>query len=125
VFEDWRLEPFPGEPENATHICKPFDIPEWWPKVLSVDWGYSAMTHALWGAAGPNGRCYIYREYAIKQAKISTWATEIGKLSQEKLSDVVLDPSAWDNQGQDKTINILFADYSGLTPRKADNDRLG
>jgi len=43
----------------------------------------------------------------------------------EILSDVVLDPSAWGHRGDDFTLDEQFKQVSGLTPRKADNDRIG
>ena len=69
VFSDYREYPGETEPENANHLCDPFKIPEWWLKFLAVDWGFSAMTIALWGALSPDDRLYIYREYSIKEAK--------------------------------------------------------
>lgn len=127
VFSDYREVPNKAkdEPDNACHIIDPFFIPEWWNRFLAIDWGFSAMTIALWGALSPDNRLYIYREYAIKQAKASTWATEIGRLSQaEKLTDIVLCKSAWQNRGDELTQQEQFTKYSGLTARQADNDRI-
>lgn len=125
VFNEWRIEPFVGEPPNARHIVTPFEIPEWWPRILAVDWGFSAMVWAGWGAISPDKRLYLYREYTTVKTQISTWASNIAKLSRgEKLSAVVLDPSAWKKEGQDKTIADLFKEFSGLAPSKADNDRI-
>ena len=47
VFEEWRIEPFRDAPERARHVIKPVDIPPWWPKILAIDWGFSAMMCAL------------------------------------------------------------------------------
>src|SRR5438552_47495 len=128
VFDDWREEPMPDEPTSALHVIPPFEIPDWWPKFLAIDWGFSAMTVALWGALSPDDRLYIYREYAVKQARISTWATEIGRLSEgekEHIVDTTLCQSAWQNRGDDLTIAQQFEKYSGLRPRMADNERIG
>jgi phage terminase large subunit len=127
VFDEYRESPnkFKNEPDNACHICQPFQIPDFWLRFLSIDWGYSALTVALWGALSPKDRLYIYREYAIKEAKTSTWATDIGRLSQnEKYADIVLCPSAWQNRGEELTQQEQFTRYSGLTARRADNDRI-
>jgi hypothetical protein len=125
VFSDYREMPSDGEPDNACHICKPFQIPDWWLRFLSIDWGYSAMTVGLWAALSPDDRLYIYREYAKKEAKTSTWATEIGNLSiGEKLTDVVLCQSAWQKRGDELTQQEQFTKYSGLLARQADNDRI-
>lgn len=127
VFSEYREVPneAKGEPQNACHICVPFKIPEWWQRFLAIDWGFAAMTVALWGALSPDNRLYIYREYAQKQAKTSTWATEIGKLSQgEKLADIVLCRSAWQSRGEELTQQEQFTKYSELTARMADTDRV-
>lgn len=132
VFDDWRIAPFPDEPQNACHVIKPFDVPEFWPRVLSIDWGFSAHTIAGWYAINPlpdarrPAKIVKYREHACIKTKISTWATDVARKSEgENLSDVVLDPSAWGNRGDEFTIQEQFTQYSGLRPRKADNDRIG
>ena len=125
VFSDYREMPGDGEPENANHICEPFIIPAWWLKFLAIDWGYASMTIALWGALSPEDRLYIYREYAIKEAKTSTWATEIGNYAiGENYKDVVLCRSAWQQRGDERTQQEEFSRYSGLSARQADNDRI-
>lgn len=131
VFTDFRSEKLRDEPENALHVINPIDIPEWWPRVLAIDWGTTALTIALWGAINPDGRCYIYREYACngseshphlpQNVKVSTWATDIGILSaSERIVDCILDSNAWDNRGEDQSVADQFATFSGITPRKAD-----
>jgi len=131
VFTDFRSERLSDEPDNAVHIIKPFEIPKWWPRVLAIDWGTSALTIALWGGISPEGRLYIYREYACnggeshphlpQNVKTANWATDIGILSRdEELSDVVLDSNAWDNRNEDQSVADEFSKFSGLIPRKAD-----
>lgn len=123
VFNDYRETPYEGEPENAMHLCEPFEIPDWWPKLLAIDWGYQALTYALWGAISPNGRLYLYREYGIKGAKISDWATHIGDLSSsEKFHDIVICQSAGQHRGEDSTIAEKFHQYSKLRARLSINE---
>jgi len=127
VFDDYRELPnkLKNEPDNACHLVQPFLIPDWWLKFLAIDWGYSAMTIALWGALSPDDRLYVYREYSIKRAKTSTWATDIGRLSHGEIyADIVLCKSAWQNTGGELTQQEQFTKYSGLTARMADNDRI-
>jgi len=129
VFDDWRIQPFSDEPPNAQHVIPAFNIPDFWPRVLSIDWGFAALLWAGFAAISPERRIYLYREYACKKTKISTWATDIGNLvrldGKERFVDVVLDPSAWHQRGDEFTISEQFGQYSGLVARKADNDRLG
>ena len=121
VFDNWRIQPFPGEPDNAQHVIEPFDVPFWWPRVLSIDWGYTALLWAGWGALSPEGRVYVYREFAAKKMDTEEWAMEINSLSHgEIFEDVVLDWNCFENRGEDQTIAEKFADYSKLDPRPAD-----
>ena len=132
VFEDFRSEKLPTEPIEAKHVVSPFEIPYFWPRILSIDWGYSAMIHALWSAINPlpskefPAKIYSYREYAAKKEKISTWASNLKILSHgEHLNDIVIDPSAFGHRGDEKTIDEQFAESFGLEARRADNDRIG
>lgn len=125
IFGTFRKQRIPGEPDNALHVCQPFVIPSFWPRVLSVDWGFKNWTFAGWGAISPNKRLYIYRCYAAKGKTIRVWAADIGRLSQgEEIARNPLDPSAWQGRGHEMTIMQEYAEYSGLSPEKADNDRL-
>lgn len=128
VFDDWRIQPFADEPENACHVVAPSEIPAWWPHVLAIDWGYAALLWAGFAAISPERRIYLYREYTCKQTKVSTWAVDLSKLVKQdggNFVDIVLDPSAWHNRGDEFTIAQQFEKCSGLQPRPADNDRLG
>lgn len=127
VFPEFRAEKFINEPENAVHVIEPFEIPSWWPKIIACDWGFTHKTAILWGAVSPEGRIYIYREYIGQKEYISTWASNLRRLSQfdENILAIVLDPSAWQNRGTEKTIADQFHDFSLFNPEKADNDRLG
>jgi hypothetical protein len=124
VFDDYREVHFEGEPENAVHVIPDFNIPEWWPRFLSVDWGYQAMTYALWTALSPSGRVYLYREYAKKQTKISEWASDVGRLSaREGLKGVVICQSAAQQRGDELTIAEQFEKFSGLRPTLSGNKK--
>lgn len=122
VFDDYREERYENEPEFAVHVVNGFPIPDWWPRLLAIDWGFSAMCCALWGAVSPEGRLYVYREQTWKQKKISEWGADIARLSQgEKISDVVICQSASQQRGDELTISEQFANASGLRPRLSGN----
>ena len=124
AFGEWRVDHFEGEPENAKHVIEEFDIPEWWPRILAIDWGFSAALYACWGAVAPNGRYYIYREYERKKAKVDEWSIDIKNLSgDEEFADIVLDWNCFESRGEDQTIAEQFQSYSGLNPRPADKGR--
>jgi len=126
VFSEIRLQHVIGEPENAVHVIPSFSIPSWWPKILAIDWGYTAWTTAAWAAISPDLRVFVYRHYKIKKTNVSGWASDIKRLSQhdENLKTPVLDPSAWQERGTE-TISDQFIKWSGFYPKRADNDRLG
>jgi hypothetical protein len=127
VFEDFRIERLESEPENAFHVIDPPAVETWYPKILAIDWGYTAMTYACWGQVLPNKRTQIFREFACKKEKISYWANEIKQISREigDVADIVLCRSAFANRGDEKTIAQQFEEHSGFAPRQADNDRIG
>jgi hypothetical protein len=126
VFKEFRPIKLEGEPENAIHVVSPFDIPHWWPRLVAIDWGYSALTFALFGAVSPEGELIIYREFARRFAYITEWARDIKTLmGSENIRAVVIDPSAAKQHGHEKTIKQQVEEIFGHPIESADNDRLG
>lgn len=123
VFTTFRPMHFTGEPDNALHVIKKFQIPEWWPRILSIDWGKRAMCYAMWGAIAPNHRVYIYRERAWYGRDIPYWASEIREINNENNEipvHTVLCGSAWQNRGGELIANE-FQKYSDLVPVSSEN----
>lgn len=121
VFPEFRPIKFPNEPENALHVIEPFTIPEWWPKVLSIDWGKRAMCHAMWAAVSPDNRVYIYRERTWLGVDVPFWASEIGEISfKENINYCTLCGSAWQERGTE-TIAGQFHKYSHIKPYSSEN----
>ena len=121
VFPEFRAIKFPGEPDNAIHVIDPFTVPEWWPKVISIDWGKKAMCHAMWAAISPDSRVYIYRERAWIGKDIPYWASEIREISyNENIVNCTMCGSAWQDRGVE-TIADQFQKYSGLAPSSSNN----
>ena len=120
---EFRSERFPDEPENAVHVIPPPNIPDYWPRILATDIGFSVNNYNLWGAVSPDNRLYTYREYGTVKAKASVWASEVGFLSAgEDIRDWVMDHTAFAEAGQDHTLAIQANEYAniGINPRKAD-----
>lgn len=108
VFDEFRDRRYPDEPDNALHVVPKFDIPEWWPKIASCDWGYAppAMTCILYGAISPDKRVYLYREQAWQKTKIEEWAAEAKyHLDRENPRVFKLCKSASQDRGQEHTIH--------------------
>lgn len=123
VFTTFRPIPFKGEPENALHVIKPFLIPDWWPRILSIDWGKKAMCYAMWGAISPDKRVYIYREKHWYGKDIAYWASDIKETNDnfnERITYTVLCGSAWQDKGDD-TIANQFREHSGLAADSSSN----
>lgn len=123
VFTSFRPMHFLGEPDNALHVIKRFQIPEWWPRILSIDWGKRAMCYAMWGAVAPNHKVYIYRERAWYGRDIPYWASEIRQIHDEcneSPAHTVLCGSAWQNRGGE-LICDEFQKYSDLVPSSSEN----
>lgn len=120
---NFRSERFPDEPENALHTYTPFNIPDFWPRLIATDIGFSVNNYNLWGAVSPDNRLYIYREYSTKKERASTWASEVGFLSAgENIRDWVMDHTAFAESGQEHNLASQAAEFAnlGIFPRKAD-----
>ena len=123
VFTTFRPIKFPNEPDNALHVIEPFDIPEWWHRILSIDWGKRAMCHAMWAAISPDKRVYVYRERTWLGRDIPYWGSEVREINDEHNENImhfVLCGSAWQERG-DETIAIQVQRYVGLPPNSSEN----
>jgi hypothetical protein len=123
VFTTFRPIRFSGEPANALHVIPRFEIPEWWPRILAIDWGKRAMCYALWGAISPDQRVYAYRERSWYGKDIPLWASEIRDINNshnEMIAHTVLCGSAWHNRGGE-LIADEFQRYSDLAPSSSEN----
>lgn len=127
VFTEFRDFKHPDEPDNALHVIEPFAIPEWWPKIIAIDWGFVHPNWVGWGAVSPNGEIVIYREYMVTQTKIKEWGPVARRLSQNDgyIARVVCDPSAFRDISADQTLAEQIADATGWNLEPADNDRIG
>lgn len=63
------------------HIYEPFKIPKEWPRIRSIDWGYSDHFCCLWGAIGPDNQIWIYREFYRNRMTDSEYAQTVNSLS--------------------------------------------
>ena len=51
------------------HVVAPFEIPHWWRRFRSMDWGYNDPCCVLWHAADGEGRVFTYRELYVRQTR--------------------------------------------------------
>lgn len=105
VFDEFRDRHYPDEPENALHVIEPFDIPEWWPKLVIGDWGMKAHTWVGYHAISPDKRLYTYREQFWQGTKIEEWAPFVREyVDEEKPRLIGFCKSAGQDRGQEHTI---------------------
>jgi hypothetical protein len=127
VFTEFRTYHHPDEPDNAIHVVQPYEIPDWWPKLIAIDWGYLHNTWVGWGAVSPSGKLVIYREYAVNQTKIKVWGPHVKRLSSDdgNIRRIVGDPSGFRNIGLERTIADQMMEATDWVIEEADNDRIG
>lgn len=126
VFNEFRSHKYESEPANALHVIEPFEIPSWWPRVAAGDWGFAHGTWLGKAAISPTLRIYLYWEYFARGKYIAEWAADFKQSCKgEDLKTFELDPSAWQQRGDEKTIAQQFMEVSGIRANQADNDRLG
>ncbi len=120
AFTDWN---------ESKHVVPAFDIPDYWPRWMGIDWGKAAPFCALWLTKDPDiGRIYVYRELYQANLTDRQQATLIRELTPagEIVRFRYADPSMWkrkDWEGQTSTTAAEYQKY-GSRLTKGDNDRL-
>jgi hypothetical protein len=126
VFDEFRDRHYPGEPENAIHVVPEFEIPEWWPRVVAIDWGFTALTSVGFGAISPNRRVYVYRHLTFQNELIEQWAPQVKYwIERDKPKDVVICHSANQHRGQPHTILEQVTEALEVPVRVGEKDRVG
>lgn len=110
------------------HVCKPFEIPDWWPRMRGIDWGYAAPFCCLWGARNPdNGRVYVYREVYASGLTDQQQARLVRDLTPMRETNVMTfaDPSMWVQRTSGGLVTSTADEYAseGVPLMRADNDR--
>lgn len=122
VFDEFRDKHYPDEPDNAVHTCAPFTIPDWWPKFVIGDWGYTAMAYIGYYAISPKKRVYLYREQHWIKTKISEWAPYVRvNIEKENPRVVKFCKSAGQDRGQDQTIQEQLSEALGVPVELSNN----
>jgi hypothetical protein len=113
VFEEFRERHYPDEPPNAIHVIDPFDIPDWWPRIVCGDWGFAppAGTWIGYGAIAPNKRLVVYREQYWQKTPIEIWAAQAKPyIDKERPRIINFCKSAGQDRGQEHTIQQQISD---------------
>ncbi|MEA4970034.1 MAG: phage terminase large subunit [Candidatus Pelethousia sp.] len=115
------------------HVTPAFDLPAWWRRFRSIDWGYNDPCAVLWHAVDGDGRVYTYRELYVRAMRADKVAERMLALSKgEAVAYTVASPDMWQKRGallkseggfEGESIAELFA-LSGAPLTPADNSRV-
>lgn len=102
--------------------CNPFEIPEFWPRVYGLDFGWTAPTAALFGAHDrDNDVIYFYGEYALAELTPQQHASNLLKLGADWIPGV-FDPSGLQSSIKDgDKLAQVYHDVGLIYLYKADN----
>ena len=105
-------------------------LESWWPRWISIDWGYEHPCAVYWHTARPDAVVVTYREYVINHLTPHDLAGEIVERNRdEKIGAVYLSPDAFAHHTSPFTIADQLGDVlakEGLPrPIPADDDRVG
>lgn len=136
VFTEWNAD---------VHIVKqPFEIPYYWDRYMSMDWGYSRPYAIYWWAVSPEGQEYCYRElYGILNNTPDRGVQEDAEVVARRIVEIekkagegdanggpfifrVADPAIWQKTGlssKERTIADVFSMF-GVHFTRGNNDRL-
>jgi hypothetical protein len=148
LLGDWNV--FAGQYFDifdGRHTARPeqLGLEPWWPRWISVDWGFEHPSAVYWHAARPDGVVVTYREFvanhlsprmlgqAIAERSLDAGSYGPGKgpweNGRERITEVYLSPDAFARRSSELTIAEQLGDVlaqNGLPrPAPADDDRIG
>jgi phage terminase large subunit len=124
---DW--DSFAGQyfPEfnRKIHTCPPFDIPKWWKRFRSLDYGLD-MTACYWWATSTDGKCFITRELHQPGLRLSAAAQKIVSMTprNEEIAYTEASPDLWNRRQETGTSGRELMAREGLYLTKARHDRI-
>jgi hypothetical protein len=136
---DWNL--FAGQYfdafDFARHVVPSQSIAmeSWWPRWISVDWGFEHPSAVYWHTARPDGSTLTYREFVQNHLSPRMLGAAIAERSvqrdgePERIAEIFLSPDAFAERTAEASIAEQLGDAlsaAGLPrPAPADNDRVG
>lgn len=100
--------------ERSIHLYKPKDVEilDYWPRFVSIDWGYKDPMAVYWHAVGPDQHIYTYREmYESGLLDIEAAKKVLELTGKEKIEYYVGDPSSF-------PVTIPHLKYGKIQPVK-------
>lgn len=86
LYGNWYQMPgsFYGDAwDDNEHVCKPFRIPDHWPRFRSMDWGYKAPGCVGWWAISDDETLYCEREYTFQGQEVPQVARRIAEIEKD------------------------------------------
>ena len=126
-YGDWdaMAGQFFSEFKRATHVVKPFLVPQEWPRYRAIDYGLD-MFACLWVAVDFEGRAWVYREVQQPGLIVSDAAALMRGLTlpEERIQYTIAPPDLWSTQKDTgRTMAEVFA-QNGVGLVKASNSRV-
>jgi len=116
-----------AEFDPSIHVVPPFEIPSWWERVKSIDYGYAAESCCLWAAIDPEDKTIIiYRELYRKGLTGEALGDTITEMEENEIKSIagILDTAAWARTGYTgPTIGEILVN-KGHKLRRADKNRI-
>jgi phage terminase large subunit len=128
-----------GEGNNATYRVvgtKKYYIEAWWPKWVSIDWGFKHNAAIYWHTTAPDGVHITYREWVVSGltprmlAEGTVERSVDAESRNEKIQQFFLSPDAFADRTGESTIAELIRDVACRgdrfpMPASASDDRVG
>jgi phage terminase large subunit len=113
-----------------TARAEELEMKSWWPRWISIDWGFEHPSAVLWHTAAPNGTVITYRELVQNHLSPRMLAAAIAERSVgEHISAVYLSPDAFARHTAEDTIaDQIEQSFTALRlprPDPADDERIG
>lgn len=107
---------FFAEWNRDVHVIKPFELPDHWVKLRSIDpSGRAGVTSCHWYALDTNGTVFVYREYYQSGKDADEHAREIARLSEgESYPYTCIDAAAFNKLGLPETTVEVY-ERNGVT----------
>lgn len=111
---------------ESIHVIEPFEIPQGWTRIRSIDHGQSNATACGWFAIDYDGNVFCYREYYKPNDIVSNHVKAINELSgDEKYAYTLIDPSTYAKTREKNGYKFSVADEyleAGIATMPGQND---
>lgn len=129
-----------GKRQGSDIVCradgKIYTVEAWWPKWVSLDWGFKHDTAVYWHTTAPDGRHITYREWVVNNLTPRMLGEGLVERSidsarrSEKIEQFFVSPDAFADRTGQSTIAELIREVACRgnrfpNPAEASDDRVG